>query len=83
MSAAKVKFQGFPMIWDTEIKDLADSVSIETNEICPWYEGAALNASREKIFFRNRKFYRGNFENVPEITVMAKIYCYNRKSYRN
>ena len=27
MTTAKVKFQGLPMIWDTEIKDLADSVS--------------------------------------------------------
>ena len=31
-AATKVKNQIFSMIWDTEIKDFADSVSIEINE---------------------------------------------------
>ena len=44
MAATKVKNQVFPTIWDTEIKDLADYVSIEINET----QGIEILRNREK-----------------------------------
>jgi len=50
-----VKFQEFPRIWDTEIKDLADSVSIEISALASAMSTHHLARASGKYFSKNEK----------------------------
>ena len=79
----------FSLVWHEKtwknggLSSLVDCVVTPTR-----YPGSGTSFLRfleisKNLIFLNRKFYRGNFENVSEITLTTKIFDYNRKLYRN